>query len=143
MEKHIIPDFTLINGIGAVVIAIIYISLSSLMKEPNRQRFNAILLGGAGAAYLSGGLGPAEFAYCTVMTFVAYKGLTNYNWIGAGWLMHSSWDMVHHLYANPIVPFSPSSSAGCTVCDAVLAIWFFAKAPNVWYWFKKQKPAHA
>lgn len=34
---------------------------------------NAIVLAGAGAAYLSSGLGPWEFAFCTLMSIVAYK----------------------------------------------------------------------
>jgi Family of unknown function (DUF6010) len=46
------------------------------------------------------------------------------------WLASSfHWDVVHHLYGNPIVPFAPLSSAGCAVCDLVLAGWYFAGAP--------------
>ncbi|WP_298732956.1 DUF6010 family protein [uncultured Chitinophaga sp.] len=129
MGTQLHPEFTMLNGGIAVVIAMIYILLSSLIKEPERQKFNAIMVGGAGAAYLSGGLGGWEFAYCSVAAFIAYKGLRHYYFIGIGWIMHSCWDIVHHLYGNPIVPFSPSSSAGCAVCDAVLALWFFLGAP--------------
>lgn len=136
---HIIPDFTAVESIGAIVIAGTYISLTSLIKEPNRQKLSAIIVAGAGAAYLSGGLGVWEFVFCTLMTFVAFKGLTHYYFIGIAWLMHSCWDLVHHLYANPIVPFAPSSSAGCCVCDAVLAVWFFLNAPSVFDFFRKQR----
>lgn len=136
---HVVPDFSLINAFGAILIAIIYIALSSLVKEPNRQKLSAIIVAGAGAAYLSSGLGGWEFAFCSIMTFIAFKGLTNYRYIGIAWLLHTCWDIAHHLYAQPIVPFSPSSSAGCAVCDTVLAIWFFLKAPNMFEMFNKRK----
>jgi hypothetical protein len=130
MLSHIPVPFTLLNAAGAAGIGVAYILLSSLIPEPSRQKFNAIMIGGAGAAYLNGGLGPWEFMFCTLMTFIAFKGLSNYTYIGIGWLLHSCWDIVHHLYGNPIVPFSPASSAGCAVCDAIMAIWFFYKAPS-------------
>jgi hypothetical protein len=139
MDTHAISEFSAIHAITAVAIAIIYILLSSLVKEPERQKLSAIILAGAGAAYLNGGLGGWEFPFCAFMTFMAYKGLTHYSFIGIGWLLHTAWDIVHHLYANPIVPFSPSSSAGCAVCDTILAIWFFFKAPSVFDWFRKQE----
>jgi len=138
MTTHIVPPFPLVNAIGAIIIAFIYIALSSLVKEPNRQKLSAIIVAGAGAAYLSGGLGVWEFAFCTLMTFIAFKGLTHYYYIGIAWLLHSCWDLVHHLYANPIVTFDPSSSAGCSVCDVVLAIWFFFNAPSVFELFKSK-----
>jgi hypothetical protein len=138
MDTHAVPEFTAMHTIAAGVIAIIYILLSSLVKEPERQKLSAIILAGAGAAYLNGGLGGWEFSFCAVMTFMAYKGLTHYFFIGGGWLFHTVWDIVHHMYAHPIVPFSPSSSAGCAVCDTILAIWFFWKAPSVFDWFRKK-----
>ncbi|XZF15537.1 DUF6010 family protein [Chitinophagaceae bacterium MMS25-I14] len=141
--NHITPPFGLANAAGAAGIAFIYIILSSLLKEPVRQRYNAVIIAGAGAAYLSGGLGGWEFAFCALMSVVAYKGLGNYYFIGIGWLLHTCWDVMHHLYGNPIVPFSPSSSAGCAVCDAVLAIWFFMKAPSVFNIFNVQKSIQA
>ena len=142
---HVVPDFTLLNAVAAASIALVYIALSSLINEPERQKVSAIIVAGAGAAYLSGGLGPWEFAFCTAMTFVAYKGLTTYTFIGIGWLMHTAWDIIHHLYGNPIVSFSPSSSAGCAVCDSIMAMWFFAGAPNVLGWFraKHTRPVNA
>lgn len=140
MEPHAVPPFTIINAAGAVGVAVIYIMLFSLLKEPVRQKFNAIMIAGAGAAYLSGGLGLWEFPFCTLMAIVAYQGLTRYYFIGIGWLLHTCWDMVHHLYANPIIPFSPSSSAGCAVCDSILAIWFFCGAPNVFQLFRGKQP---
>ncbi|WP_158827035.1 DUF6010 family protein [Mucilaginibacter lacusdianchii] len=131
-------EFTLTNTLAAIGIAGLFISLSSLIKEPERQKFNAILVGGAGAAYLSGGLGLWEFAFCTLMTYIAYKGLQHYYYIGIAWLLHTCWDVVHHLYAHPIVPFVPTSSAGCAICDSILAVWFFMGAPSVFNRFKYQ-----
>jgi Family of unknown function (DUF6010) len=131
MTSYTIPYFGLSDSVPPIVIAFVYISFSSTIKEPARQKYNAIVVAGAGAAYLSGGLGLWEFAFCALFTVVAYKGLSNYSFIGLGWLLHSFWDVMHHLYGNPIVPFSANSSAGCAVCDAVLAIWFFAGAPSL------------
>jgi len=131
MYSHTIPSFTLINALAAVGIAVLFILLCGLIKEPYRQQFNALMIAGAGAAYLSGGLGPWEFVFCTLMTFIAFLGYRRYVFIGIGWLLHSGWDILHHLYGNPIVPFSASSSAGCAVCDAILAIWFLYKAPAI------------
>lgn len=112
--------------------AVLGILLLSRIPEPARQRFNATFVAGAGAAYLSGGLGLWEFAFTALATYVAYRGLESYTAIGVAWLMHSAWDLTHHMYGNPIIPFAPTSSIGCTICDAVLAVWFFAGAPSVW-----------
>jgi hypothetical protein len=99
----------------------------------------AIVIAGAGAAYLNGGLGKWEFAFTTLMTYVAYPGLRSYNFIGVGWLLHAGWDVMHHLYGNPIVPFIPGSSLGCALCDPVIAIWCFAGAPSVYDLFPKRQ----
>ncbi len=96
----------------------------SRISEPSRRNFNAIMIAGAGAAYLNGGLGIWEFAFTPVITFLAFKGLQDYCYIGAGWLMHTAWDLVHHRYGTPIVPFAPNSSAGrARSGDLVLALW--------------------
>jgi Family of unknown function (DUF6010) len=135
---HIIPELPLANAIAAVGIAIVYISVFSLVKEPSRQKINAVIIAGAGAVYWSGGLGIWEYVFATAMLFMAFKGLSNYKYIGIAWLMHTTWDTLHHLYANPIVPFSASSSAGCAVCDSILALWFFYKAPSIFTLFNKK-----
>ena len=138
---HVVPEFTLFNAIAAVAIAIIYITVFSLVKEPKRQIINALIIAGAGAVYWSGGLGVGEFPFGALMIFLAYKGLNDYKYIGIGWLCHTCWDIVHHLYANPIVSLSPSSSAGCAVCDTVLAVWFFYQAPTIFDFFRKTEGA--
>lgn len=107
-----------------VVIGIVYALLMSLIREPHRRRFNALMVGGAGAAYLSGGaLGGWEFAFTAVATYVAYRGLESWTWIGVGWLLHTAWDIVHHLKGQPIIPFLHDSSYGCAICDPVIALW--------------------
>ena len=117
--------------LGPILVGLFYISLCSLFQEPSRQKFNAIMVAGAGAAYLNGGFGPWEFAFTTVMTYFAYKGLQSYRFIGIAWLLHTCWDFAHYLYGNPIVPFVTTSSFGCAICDPVIALWCFAGAPSV------------
>jgi hypothetical protein len=56
-------------------------------------------------------------------------GLRSYRWIGAAWLMHACWDIVHHFWGNPIWPFMPRSSFGCAIFDSLIAIWFLLDAP--------------
>jgi thiamine transporter ThiT len=129
------PEITIIQLIAPLVVALIFITLCSLFREPNRQNFSALLIAGAGAAYLNGGLLGWEFAFCNVMTGVAYFGLKDYRFIGIGWLLHTAWDTVHHLYGTPIVPFVPLSSFGCMICDPVLALWYFRSAPSIFTWF--------
>jgi Family of unknown function (DUF6010) len=121
-------------SVGApVVVGLVYIALASLLREPARQRVNALMVAGAGAAYISsGGLGLWELAFTAVVTFCAYRGLTNYTWLGVGWLLHTGWDIVHHLRGTPIIPELAHSSFGCAICDPVIAIWLFLGAPSVW-----------
>lgn len=123
--------FSILNIVGATAIGCVYILLSSLIKEPVRQKISAILVAGAGSVYWNAGLGLWEYLFAAVMLFTAFKGLQHYYFIGAGWLLHTCWDLMHHLYGTPIIPLVPTSSAGCAVCDAVMAAWFFAGAPNI------------
>ena len=125
------------NVVGPILVALVYISLCSLFKEPNRRNFNAIMMAGAGAAYLNGGFGIWEFVFLVAVTYCAYQGLKSYNFVGVGWLLHTGWDVLHHLYGNPIVPFAASSSLGCAICDPVIALWCFAGAPSVYDLLRK------
>ena len=118
--------------VTSVVVATLFIIATSAFKEPQRRHFNAIMIAGAGAAYLNGGLGVWEFAFTAIVTYCAYKGLNAYSFIGLGWLLHTGWDIMHHLYRNPIVPFVPTSSLGCAICDPIIAAWCFAGAPSVY-----------
>jgi hypothetical protein len=109
-----------------ILIGLAYVLLSSLIREPHRRRFNAVFLAGAGAAYLSGGgLGPWEIPFTAAMTYVAYRALTSWTFLGIGWLLHTAWDVVHTLTGHPILPFAQHSSFGCAICDPVIALWAF------------------
>jgi hypothetical protein len=121
----------LLDLASPVIVAFVYILCCSRIREPSRRNFNAIMIAGAGAAYLNGGLGIWEFAFTPVITFVAFQGLHDYRYIGAGWILHTAWDVVHHRYGTPIVPFAPTSSAGCAICDLVLALWCFAGGRSI------------
>src|SRR5258708_16695863 len=79
-----------------------------------------------------GGFGLWEMAFTVVMMVPSYKGLGSYTFIGIGWLLHTAWDILHHLYGNPLLPFDPTSSLGCAICDPVIAAWCFAGAPSLW-----------
>jgi len=117
--------------VAPVLIAAAFVLLCSRMEEPARQRFSAVFVAGAGAAYLGGGFGGWELAFCAAITALAYRGLSDYRAIGAAWLLHSGWDLAHDLWGNPILPFAPASSFGCFVCDPVIAAWYLAGAPRL------------
>lgn len=129
-----IPPLQWVAPLG---VAGLLVALGSLLREPGRQRFSAIFLAGAGAAYLSGGFGAWEFAFCALITVLAYLGLQHYRAIAAGWLLHSAWDIAHHLWGHPIIPFASSSSLGCAICDPGLALWYALGAPSIWRLWKR------
>jgi hypothetical protein len=130
---------TTLQWIIPVAIAMVFILLASLITAPARKKFMAVMLAGAGSAYLSGGgFGLWEMAFCAVLAVCAYNGLRSYQFIGIGWMLHTGWDILHHLYGNPVLPFDLTSSLGCAICDPVLAIWCFAGAPSLWEVFRKK-----
>ena len=131
MGSHHAPAFHAIDALPPVVFAILFVLVVSLVREPARRRFMAIFVAGAGAAYLNGGLGLWEFAFTAIATYIAYRGLESYRFIGAAWVLHAAWDVIHHFYGRPIVFLSPISSAGCGITDTLVAVWFFAGAPGV------------
>ena|SRR5437016_6305513 len=59
----------MMNVVIPILVGFVYVSLCSLFREPSRISFNAIMIAGAGAAYLSGGFGVWEFAFTAVVTF--------------------------------------------------------------------------
>ncbi|MET7881252.1 DUF6010 family protein [Micromonospora profundi] len=110
-----------------VVIGLVYVGLNSLVPEPHRRRLNALIVTGAGAAYISGGgFGLWELAFCAVLVVVGYAGLSSYTFIGVGWLLHTAWDVLHHRRGTPLIPSLHDSSFGCALCDPVIALWCFA-----------------
>ncbi|GAB2574972.1 hypothetical protein Aab01nite_14980 [Paractinoplanes abujensis] len=115
-----------------VVIALVFIVVNSLISEPHRQRFNALLIAGAGGTYISGGeFGLGELAFAAVMVAVAYLGLRSWTFIGAGWLLHTAWDILHHRRGAPLIPSLHDSSFGCAICDPVIALWCFTGGRSV------------
>jgi hypothetical protein len=107
-----------------LLIGLVFVVLMSLLKEPHRRRFNAVFVAGAGAAYLSGGgMGGWEFVFTALVTYCAYRGLESWTFIGIAWLLHTGWDVVHHVKGHPIIPFAEHSSLGCAICDPVIALW--------------------
>ena len=75
-----------VDVVAPIVVALIFIAATSAFKEPQRRNFMAIMIAGAGAAYLNGEFGVWEFAFKAVVTFFAYKGLASYSFIGVGCL---------------------------------------------------------
>lgn len=49
--------------------------LTPLGREPHRRRLNAVMVTGADAACLGGGLGGRELAFTAVAARVAFRGL--------------------------------------------------------------------
>lgn len=123
--------------IGPVLIALICIAIGSSLREPMRQKLSAVIIAGAGGAYFSSGFGPWEIVFSVILLLLAYLGLRDYRAIGIAWLLHTGWDFAHELYGDPIIPWVPSSSFGCMICDPVLALWYFAGAPSIWKIFSR------
>jgi hypothetical protein len=118
--------------LSPVLVGIVYALSMSLIREPHRRHFNAIMVAGAGAAYLSGGgFGGWEYLAAAIITYVAYHGLESWTLIGIAWPLHTVWDVAHHLKGNPIIPFAHDSSLGCAICDPVIALWCFLGGPSL------------
>ncbi|MEU4667689.1 DUF6010 family protein [Amycolatopsis sp. NPDC023774] len=127
-----------------IAIGLVYVLLSSLIPEPHRRKFNALMAAGAGAAYQSGGeLGMWELVFCAAMALVAFRGLDSWTFIGIGWLLHTAWDVVHHIKGAPILPFAADSSLGCALTDPVIALWAFTGGRSRWAWPRRKAPAAA
>ena len=127
-----VPALTIPSSIAPVLVAGVFITATSLLKEPSRRRFSALMIAGAGATYFGGGFGFWEVGFCALLTWIAFRALEDYRFTGLGWMLHVMWDILHHLYGRPILPFVPLSSAGCAICDTVIAIWYFLGAPSIY-----------
>jgi hypothetical protein len=122
------PPLHVADYLGPAIAAVAFIAAMSIVREPARLRFNAILVAGAGGVYLGGGLGIWELPFAAAIVILAYLGTSSFVFIGVAWLLHSAWDIVHHAYGNPIWPFAPTSSFGCMIFDAIIGVWFLAGA---------------
>ena len=130
-----------IDYVGPAMSAAVFVLVMSLVREPARRTLNAIFAAGATGVYLSGGFGPWELLYPAIATPIVYLGLRSYRLIGIAWLMHSCWDVVHHLYGNSLWHWDPMSSFGCAILDSLIALWFLAGAPSVFTLGRGSAPA--
>ena len=125
------PALVLMDYVGPAIGAVAFVLIMSRVREPTRRTLNAVVVAGACGVYLNGGFGLWELAFPLIAMPVAYRGLASHRYIGVAWLMHAAWDLPHHFWGNPIWPFMPTSSFGCMLFDAVIAIWFLAGAPTI------------
>ncbi|UJR82264.1 DUF6010 family protein [Sandaracinus amylolyticus] len=121
----------LLDYVGPAIGALVFVLVMSRFADPARRELNAVIVGGAMGAYLGGGLGIWELPFAAIGAVVAYRGLRSHRAIGIAWWMHSAWDLVHHLYGDPIWPFMETSSFGCMIFDAIIGLWFFLGAPSI------------
>jgi Family of unknown function (DUF6010) len=128
VTAHITPTVYALDVLRPAAAALLVVFLMSRIREPMRRKINAVLVAGFSTIYMGGGLGPWELVYVVPASYVAYRAIDSYRFVALGWLMHPVWDMVHHLYGNPIWPWMPTSSVGCAVFDPIVAIWAFAVA---------------
>ena len=108
------------NVIAPMVVSGLFIALTSLLREPTRKQFSALMIAGAGFVYFGGGFRFWEVAYGAFFLWLAFRSLSDYRFVGVGWILHVLWDILHHLYGRPILPFIPLSSFGCAICDTGL-----------------------
>jgi len=128
------PPLLIMDFVGPAIGSLVFVVIMSLVSEPSRRTINAMIVAGASGAYLSGGgFGIWEVLFPIVAMPIAYRGLRSYSFVALAWLMHSAWDVLHHLWGNPIWPFMPTSSFGCMIFDALIAVWFLTGAPSLVY----------
>ncbi len=72
---HSSAPLLVMDYVGPVVGAVVFVVVMSLVKEPGRRTFNAIFVAGASGVYLSGGFGPWELLYPAIVTPVVFLGL--------------------------------------------------------------------
>ena len=123
------PPIGPVQVISPMIVGAIYVGIMSLLSERPRRRLSALIIAGAGGAYFGAGFGVWEVLFSLPMFWLAYRGLDDYRYVGVGWILHTGWDVLHHLYGSPILPFVPLSSFGCAICDAGLAAWYLLGAP--------------
>jgi hypothetical protein len=125
------PAITVPSIVAPIVVSALFVLAMAMVREPNRKKLSALLIAGAGSVYYGAGFGWWEVGFCALFIWLAFRGLEAYRYIGIGWTLHIVWDILHHLYGQPILPFLPLSSFGCAVCDAGIALWYFLGAPSI------------
>lgn len=115
----------IMDTVGPALAALVFVFGMSRVREPARLTLNSLLVTGASAAYLAGGLGVWELAFPVLLLPVNWLTRSSYRAIAYAWWLHAAWDLVHHFWAHPIWPFMETSSWGCLVFDSLIAAWFF------------------
>ena len=128
---HPLPSLDPLHVVLPIVVAALFIAAMSFLQEPSRRHVSALLIAGAGTTYFGGGFRFWEIGFFVLLTWLAFRALDDYRFAGIGWVLHVGWDILHHLYGRPILPFVPLSSAGCAICDSGIALWYFLGAPPV------------
>ncbi len=138
------------NYVVALTMSLGLIVPASLLSPSSRHRLVTIVTAVAGGVYLNGGLGAWEFVLPLAMGYCANKAIvtaekstpsdgvrtgSNLNNpfapLALGWVLHTAWDVVHHLQGRPLVSWIPTSSGECAITDLVWAAWLFAGAPSI------------
>ena len=137
------PVISPLSTVPPIVASGVFVGLMSLFKEPVRQKLSALIIAGAGFVYFGSSFHGWEVVFGALFLWLAYRSLTNYTFVGIGWMVHVFWDVVHHLYGQPILPYVPLSSFGCALCDTGIAIWYFVGAPSIWSLALRRTESHA
>ncbi|MCC3406986.1 MAG: hypothetical protein JGK17_15605 [Microcoleus sp. PH2017_10_PVI_O_A] len=132
-------NITPIDIVSGFIIAAIWICGFSVISEPRRRQVNCILVGLAASTYGNHSFGLTEAAGTIILLTLGILGLGNYRWLGVAWLVHSGLDIAHHIANDPMFQYFPASSVGCAVTDPILALWFFAGAPDIFGIIKQQR----
>ena len=68
MSLSFLGEYSIVEVITPIAVALVFITLMSPVKEPMRRSLMAILVAGAGATYISGGgMGAWEFPFTAVV----------------------------------------------------------------------------
>ena len=116
------------DTLGPALAALVFVVVMTRVRDPERLTFNSLFVTGASGAYIGGGLGVFELLFPALLLPINWLTRTSYRAIGAAWWLHAVWDLVHHLWADPIWPFLETSSWGCLIFDVLIGAWFFAQA---------------
>src|SRR5262249_26328628 len=117
-------SMTITDVLGPAIGACVFVLVMSLVSEPTRRTLNAGTVPGASGVHLRGGIRIWHLGDSVLVTPMVHRALKSFRYIGIAWLMHAVWDLLPHLWGNPIWPFMRTSSFGCFVFDSLIAVWF-------------------
>ena len=119
------------DTLGPAIGALVFVVVMTRIRDPQRLTFNSLFVTGASAAYIGGGLGVIELLFPALLLPINWLTRTSYRAIGVAWWLHAAWDLVHHLWADPIWPFMEMSSWGCLVFDLLIGAWLFTRVQHL------------